>query len=274
MQLSPEQLQALSQGLSNGRPSGSTPATETSEQRMSRLFPSSTSSPSQPSQDAFARGANPFAPNNVNPQTGKNVTDEGLLGDVKNTVSGALDKTKEDLKAGVAPGASFTESVSRGAAAAGDLAGGAADAVFGAPLRSLFSKLPDSMQNSLKENADQAIQHSDIPKIAEAYTSWAKENPKLARVLGAAVNVGAIFPEAKLGEEALNAGKQGLKKAATAAEDAVTPLVKSGKEAVQSAVEGTKNAAIDLAQKPLSMAKDAATPIEDNVKNVLTEKHI
>lgn len=148
------------------------------------------------------------------PQSKGNVA--GFLEDLKNTFLKHANQGADQLS-GVLSGENNTMGgqILAGANIAGEAASGAADLIFGAPLRAAFHALPQKVQEGFKQNFQAELAKSDVPKIAGAYESFKQQNPTIAQLGQDVFNIAAIIPGAKVAQEGLNAVKTEGKKAFT-----------------------------------------------------------
>ena len=132
----------------------------------------------------------------------------------------------------------------------GEVAGGVND-VIGEGLKSAFHALPQNVQSGIKNTVASGAEAVGAPSLIQQYQDFAAKHPEAHKDLSAMFNIGTMLP---LGEGV------GL------AEDAAKPAIEKAGEVAASA----GNTAKELASKPLSVAQDLATPVPQNVKNILS----
>jgi hypothetical protein len=117
-----------------------------------------------------------------------------------------------------------------------------------------FSAVKDGVHSTLSAILTSPINKAgiDAAKLGmEKYDAWKKENPRAASDIESVVNIASLMPGIKAGSEAVEAAPEVL---AGAREGVETLASKAG----------------SAAKAPITAARDFATPIDENVRTVLT----
>ena len=155
--------------------------------------------------------------------TSKNVVST-FIDDLKSTLFKHANKGASQLESGLS--SSPFGALQAGANLAGTVAGGAADLVFGTPLRTVFHSLPQRTQESIKGGVGATANALGVPKVIGAYEDFKTKNPRIAQNVENVANIAALIPGARVAGEALStAGK----KTFTTLEDVGAGIVKQAK---------------------------------------------
>jgi hypothetical protein len=98
--------------------------------------------------------------------------------DLKSTLFKYANRGASQLESGLS--SSPFGALQAGANLAGTVAGGAADLVFGTPLRTVFHSLPQGTQESIKGGVGTAANALGVPKVVGAYEDFKTKNPQIA----------------------------------------------------------------------------------------------
>jgi hypothetical protein len=138
--------------------------------------------------------------------TSKNVVST-FVDDLKSTLFKYANKGASQIESGL-PSSPFG-ALQAGANLAGTVAGGAADLVFGTPLRTVFHSLPQRAQESIKGGVGATANALGVPKVVGAYEDFKTKNPRIAQNVENVANIAALIPGARVAGEALStAGKK------------------------------------------------------------------
>lgn len=139
--------------------------------------------------------------------TSKNIVST-FVDDLKSTLFRYANRGASQLESGLSS-SSFGGQVQAGANLAGTVAGGAADLVFGTPLRTVFHSLPQRAQESIKGGVSTAAKAVGVPQVMEAYEGFKERYPQIAQNVENAANIAALIPGVRIAGEALEtAGKK------------------------------------------------------------------
>lgn len=126
-----------------------------------------------------------------------------FIDDFKNTLFKHANKGVSQLETGLVSN-SFGQQVQAGANLAGTVAGGAADLVFGTPLRAAFHALPQGAQSTIKSGVGSVLGAARVPQAMQAYEGFKQNNPQIAQNIENVANIASVLPGAAIVGKGVN----------------------------------------------------------------------
>lgn len=162
---------------------------------------------------------------------------DGFISDVKNSFQTRMNNIGDSMmRQANAQKITDQNPLETGVQVVGQAAGFVND-VIGAGAKKVAPLVPDAVKESFKNS----IAQSDIPKIAQAYDTWAKSNPRAAKDLEGIVNIASLLPTGKAAEATASVGTDVVKSASKTTAEVVSKLEPKAGDSLIKAGERIQN---------------------------------